>query len=181
MISGPSGVGKGSVVRRLLLRDPEGLVYSVSVSTRPARAGESERDYWFVADAEFDRLVREGALLEWAQVFGHRYGTPAVPVERLLANGRDVILEIDVQGARTVRERAPGALFVFLVPPSREELIRRLRERGTEDEEALAVRLAKADEEMAESSWFDHVVVNDDLEEATTQVEAIILGSRSHD
>lgn len=114
------------------------------------------------------------ALLEWAEVFGSRYGTPAAPVERALAEGRDVILEIDVQGAGVVKDRVPEAVLIFLVPPSMEELERRLRARGTEDEERLATRLATAGWEMEQHPRFDHVVVNDDVDEATAQVEAII-------
>jgi guanylate kinase len=112
-------------------------------------------------------------------VVGHRSGTPARPVEEALAQGRDVVLEIDVQGARQVRDRAPGAVLIFLAPPSMEELERRLRTRGTEDEARLAVRLATAREEMAQRPWFDHVVVNDHLGEGTAQVEAIIQASRT--
>jgi guanylate kinase len=150
------------------------------VTTRRPRPGERDGiDYHFVSDEEFDRLVAAGELLEWARVVGHRSGTPARPVEEALAAGRDVVLEIDVQGARQVRERAPEAVLIFLAPPSMEELERRLRSRGTEDEARLALRLATAREEMAQLPLFDHVVVNDRLDEATAQVEAIIQASRT--
>jgi guanylate kinase len=179
VIAGPSGVGKGTLVRRVLERHP-GIRLSISVTTRPPRPGERDGvDYSFVSDSRFDELVSQGALLEWAWVVGHRSGTPAEPVEGELAEGHDVILEIDVQGARQVRERIPGAVLVFLAPPSMAELERRLRSRGTEDEEMLAVRLATAQAEVSETGWFDHVVVNDRLSEATAQVEAIIQSSRS--
>ena len=172
-------MGKGTVVRRLLERHPE-LHPSVSVTTRPPRPGEREGiDYRFVSDEEFDRLVAEGELLEWAHVVGHRSGTPAEPVEEALAAGRDVVLEIDVQGARQVRQRVPEAVLIFLAPPSLEELERRLRSRGTEDEARLALRLATATAEMAQQPEFDHVVVNDRLDQATAQVEAIIQASRT--
>ena len=150
------------------------------MTTRRPRPGERDGiDYHFVSDEEFDRLVAAGELLEWAHVVGHRSGTPARPVEEALAAGRDVVLEIDVQGARQVRERAPEAVLIFLAPPSMEELERRLRSRGTEDEARLALRLATAREEMAQLPLFDHVVVNDRLDEATAQVEAIIQASRT--
>jgi guanylate kinase len=150
------------------------------VTTRRPRPGERDGiDYHFVSDEEFDLLVAGGELLEWAHVVGHRSGTPARPVEEALAAGRDVVLEIDVQGARQVRERAPEAVLIFLAPPSMEELERRLRSRGTEDEARLALRLATAKQEMAQLPLFDHVVVNDRLDEATAQVEAIIQASRT--
>jgi guanylate kinase len=151
------------------------------VTTRRPRPGERDGiDYHFVSDEEFDLLVAGGELLEWAHVVGHRSGTPARPVEEALAAGRrDVVLEIDVQGAQQVRERAPQAVLIFLAPPSMEELERRLRSRGTEDEARLALRLATAREEMAQLPLFDHVVVNDHVDEATTQVEAIIQASRT--
>jgi len=150
------------------------------VTTRAPRPDERDGiDYRFVSGEEFDRLVAGGELLEWAPVVGHRSGTPARPVEEALAAGRDVVLEIDVQGARQVRERAPDAVLIFLAPPSMEELERRLRSRGTEDEARLALRLATARAEMAQRPWFDHVVVNDRLDQATAQVEAIIQASRT--
>lgn len=150
------------------------------MTTRRPRPGERDGiDYHFVSDEEFDLLVAGGELLEWAHVVGHRSGTPARPVEEALAAGRDVVLEIDVQGARQVRERAPEAVLIFLAPPSMEELERRLRSRGTEDEARLALRLATAKQEMAQLPLFDHVVVNDRLDEATAQVEAIIQASRT--
>jgi guanylate kinase len=160
---------------------PGDLALSVSATTRPPRPGEVEgADYFFVDDAEFDRMVGDGELLEWAEVFhGHRYGTPAGPVDRLRAAGRDVLLEIDVEGARWVHERVPDAVMVLLEPPSREELERRLRSRGTESDASIAERLAKADWELEQAPMFDHTVVNDDLERASGEVAAIIEASRA--
>ncbi len=176
-MSGPSGVGKGTVVRRLLSLHPEFAV-SVSVTTRRPRPGERDGvDYLFVSEEAFDAMIERGELLEWAHVVGHRSGTPSGFVERALADGRDVILEIDVQGAEQVRRRAPDAILIFLEPPSMQELERRLRGRGTEDEERRSLRLATAEREMAARARFDHVVVNDDLDEATSQVAAIIQAS----
>lgn len=181
VIAGPSGVGKGSIVRELVARDPA-LSLSVSVTTRPPRPGEVDGvDYFFVDEDAFDRMVEAGELLEWAEIVGHRSGTPRGFVEDRLAEGRDVILEIDVVGASQVRERVPGSVLIFIEPPSLEELERRLRGRGTETDEAIRMRLETAAWELEQRSWFDHVVVNDDLERATEQVAAIIeaSGSRS--
>ena len=151
------------------------LTFSVSYTTRRPRSGEVDgRHYRFVSDDEFDRLLAEGAFLEWAEVFGERYGTPAAEVDRALDEGGNVLLELDIQGARSVRDRAPDAILVFLRPPSEEELGRRLSARGTESGEALEIRTAQARDEMAESSWFDHVVVNDRVDEAVAEVLAII-------
>jgi guanylate kinase len=180
VIAGPSGVGKGSVVKRLLAQDPERLAYSVSVKTRPPRPNERHgREYFFITEPEFDRMIREDELLEWAPFVDHRSGTPRAFVDDALASGRDVILEIDVKGAEQVRNRVPDALLVFLAPPSMGELERRLRGRGTEDDERIAKRLETAAWEMTQRDWFDHVVVNDDLIRASEQVAAIIDASRS--
>ena len=167
------------MVKRLLQRDPS-LYFSVSAKTRAPRPGEVDgRDYRFISEEEFDDLIRRDAFLEWAEMFGHRSGTVADPVKEALNEGRDVILEIDVQGARTIRERVPDAVLVFIAPPSREELTRRLRERGTEDERELAARFAAFDREMSEQDRFEHVVENDELSRAADEVAAIIERYRS--
>jgi guanylate kinase len=155
------------------------LVFSVSATTRPRRPGEIDgRDYRFVSPATFRELIDDGAFLEWAEVFGHRYGTLIAPIADALADGHDVLLEIDVQGARSVRDRFPDAVLIFIVPPSAsnflQQLEERLRKRGSESEREIARRLAAARDEMEEASWFDHVVVNDDVERAATEVAAII-------
>jgi guanylate kinase len=180
VLAGPSGVGKGSIVRELVARDPEGLSLSVSVTTRAPRPGEVDGvDYFFLDDDAFDRMIRAGELLESAEIVGHRSGTPRGFVEDRLAAGRDVILEIDVVGASQIRERVQGSVLIFIEPPSMEELERRLRGRGTETEERIRLRLETAAWEMEQRDWFDHVVVNDELERAWTQVAAIIEASRS--
>jgi guanylate kinase len=179
VVAGPSGVGKGTVVRRVLELVPN-VYLSVSVTTRPARPTERPGvDYEFVSDEEFDRMIEAEELLEWAEIFGHRSGTPVRPLRRVLTTGRDALLEIDVQGARQVRDAMPDAVLIFLEPPSLQELERRLRSRGTEDHDKLAVRLAKAEEELGQTSWFDHRVVNDDVGRASSQVAAIIETSRT--
>jgi guanylate kinase len=178
VLAGPSGVGKGSVVRELVANDPS-LSLSVSVTTRPPRPREVDGvDYFFVDEDAFARMVEAGELLEWAEIVGHRSGTPKGFVEDRLGEGRDVILEIDVVGASQVRERVPDSVLIFLEPPSLEELERRLRGRGTETEEAIRLRLQTAAWELEQRSWFDHVVVNDDLERAAGLVAAIIDSSR---
>jgi guanylate kinase len=177
VVAGPSGVGKGTVIQRELEIDPN-VVLSVSVTTRKPRPGEVDGvDYRFVSEEEFDRLVAADDLLEWAVIFGHhRSGTPSGPVEAARSEGRHVLLEIDVQGARQVRERAPDAILIFLAPPSLEELERRLRGRGTEVEAQLEARLATAREELAEASGFDHVVVNDEVNKAAEEIARILQG-----
>jgi len=179
VISGPSGVGKGSVHAGLhgLL---DGLETSVSATTRAPRPGERDGvAYHFVDDATFDRMVATDALLEWAEYAGHRYGTPRTPLEDAVARGRTVLLEIEVQGALQVRDGLPDALLIFLVPPAFDELERRLRDRGTEDETTILNRLEVARGEMAAIDAFDHVVINDDLDRCTAEVAALIGRARS--
>lgn len=167
VVSGPTAVGKGTVVARLRAEHPEVFV-SVSATTRPPRPGEVDGvHYLFVSSAEFDELVAADMLLEWAVVHGvHRYGTPRAPVLAALAAGRSALLEIDLQGARQVRATWPGARFVFLAPPSWEELVRRLVGRGTESAAQRERRLETARAEMAAASEFDHVVVNAEVGQA---------------
>jgi guanylate kinase len=175
VVAGPSGVGKGTVIRRVLEIDP-GVLLSVSATTRNPRPGEVDGvHYFFVSEEEFDRLVASDALLEWAVIFGHhRSGTPSGPVEQARSEGRNVVLEIDVQGARQVRERAPDATLIFLAPPSLEELKRRLRDRGTEDEAELEGRFAAEEQELGEASRFDYVVVNDEVNRAAEEITRIL-------
>ncbi|PSL03623.1 guanylate kinase [Haloactinopolyspora alba] len=166
VLSGPTAVGKTTVVKRLRAAHPE-LWISVSTTTRPARPREVDgQHYHFVDDATFDRMVEQDAFLEWAVVHREaRYGTPRAPVEAALAEGRSVLLEIDLQGARQVRETVPDALYVFLAPPSWEEMVRRLVGRGTESEAERERRLATAREELAAESEFDVTLVNTEVEE----------------
>jgi guanylate kinase len=177
VLSGPSGVGKDTVLRELFTRDPR-LRYSISYTTRPPRPGEVDGvSYTFVDEATFRRLDEEGEFLETALVHGNHYGTSRRRVEAMLDRGEHVILKIDVQGAAAVRDRLPEALFIFLLPPSLEELRHRLRERGTDDDDALARRDADAVREMAEAERYDHLVVNDSVERAAAQILDIVEAS----
>lgn len=171
VIAGPSGVGKGTIVSRLLDADPR-IWISVSATTRPPRAGESEGvHYYFVSDEEFDRMIDEGQMLEWAWVHGKsRYGTPRQPVLDAQAKGLIPLLEIDLDGARQIRKSMPEAMQIFIEPPSMEELERRLRGRGTEDEVEIQRRLETARGEMAARDEFDVCIVNKDVSGATRQI-----------
>jgi guanylate kinase len=175
VLAGPTAVGKGTVAAQIRRNHPE-IWISVSVTTRPPRPGEVHgRHYWFVADEEFDRLVEQDELLEWAVVHGAaRYGTPRAQVEEHLAQGRPALLEIDLQGARQVRTTMPDAFFVFLKPPSWEELVRRLVGRGTETAVERERRLMTAREELAAESEFDATVVNTEIHVASEELVALI-------
>lgn len=176
VITGPSGVGKSTIDREVVRRT--GAEFSVSATTRPPRPGEVDgREYRFVDRPTFEAMIERGDLLEWADVFGELYGTPAEPVRRAIADGHTILLEIDIQGGLQVAEKMPEATFVLIVPPSDEELARRLLGRASEDDATARRRLAKAREEIRiakESGVYNHVVVNDDLERATDEVERVV-------
>jgi guanylate kinase len=178
VLSAPSGTGKSSLVGRLL-GAIEGLRFSVSHNTRPARPGEREGvDYHFVDRAAFEALVAEGAFLEWADVHGDLKGTARAELERARIEGVDLLLDLDVQGAAQVRARCPEAVTVFLLPPSAQEMERRLRGRGQDSPEAIARRLADARREVECWEQFDFLVVNDDLETALAAVAAVVRAER---
>ncbi len=174
VLSGPSGVGKGTVVAEVRRRHPAVWV-SVSVTTRSPRPGEIDGEHYvFLDDEAFDWLVANDGLLEWAEYAGNRYGTPRAPVEEQLASGNPALLEIEMQGARQVRARAPGAQLVFLAPPSFEELSSRLAGRGSEPADVRERRLAIARAEMAAVADYDVVVVNDDVSRAADELVVLL-------
>jgi guanylate kinase len=167
VVSGPSGAGKGTIIRDALQRRPD-VVLSVSATTRAPRPGERGGDHYdFVSEERFRSMIEAGEFLEWAEIYGkHLSGTPRVPVEEALAAGRDVILELDIQGAAAIKQAIPEAVLVFVEPPSMKVLADRLRARGTEDSEALARRMEAGYEEVKARRNYDHIVVNEQLEAA---------------
>lgn len=178
VFTGPSGVGKGTVVKQLF-QNLDNLIFSVSVTTREKRSGEEEgKNYFFRTNREFDELIQADKLLEWAEFVGNKYGTPKDFVFEKLKNGTDVFLEIEVQGALQVKEKFPEALMIFLLPPSIDELEARLRKRATEPEEKILLRLAKARDEMKYINDFDFSVINDSAERAGKELREIILNRR---
>ena len=181
VVAAPSGTGKTTVCRRVVERDPQ-IEFSVSHTTRPQRPAERDGvDYHFVDRERFARLEREGAFLESAEYNGNRYGTSWAAIENPLAVGRDVLLEIEVQGASQVRERRPDARFVFLLPPSLAELRQRLECRGTDSPEAISARIEVARRELGEGRLFDYAVTNDELEECVRRVLEILAAERGAD
>jgi guanylate kinase len=178
VITGPSGVGKGTLVQRLTEGVPD-IKRSVSVTTRTKRPGEEEGiDYFFRSPEEFKRMADEDTFLEWAEFAGSFYGTPKFWVEQQLVLGQDIILEIEVQGAKQVKERCADAVLIFLSPPSLEELESRLRNRGTESPEKLALRLSKAKVELSEKALFHYEVVNEIVEKAVNDLVHIVFSER---
>ena len=180
MLSGPSGVGKSTVVARLRQEQPQ-IWQSVSVTTRPPRPGEAHgREYYFVSERDFDAMAADGKLLEWAQFAGNKYGTPRAPVEERLQAGIATLLEIDVEGARQVRAALPGTLLVFLAPPSWDELVRRLTGRETEPADVIARRLEAARAELEAGSEFDITLVNTAVDDVCGQLVALMTAQLVH-
>jgi guanylate kinase len=178
IVSGPSGSGKSTLVQKIL--ELPGTMPSVSCTTRPRRATEaSGKCYDFVTEAEFDAMVQRGEFLEYARVFGkHSYGTPKKWLEESRKKGLDLVLEIDVQGAAQVKQKLPESVAIFILPPSREELERRLRSRGQDSDEEIKRRLARARDEIAEFGKYDYCMVNDDVERAGREAQAIVTALR---
>jgi guanylate kinase len=181
VITAPSGAGK-TTLRNYLLRTHPHLYFSVSATTRRPRPGEViHKDYHFLTQAEYDEYLRQDAFLEHAEVFGNYYGTLRAPIEEQLAAGVDVLLDVDTKGARQVRAKCPDAILIFIMPPSMEELERRLRSRGTETEEVIQRRLHEAQYEMDQRAFFDHMVVNDRLEDAQRALDRLMYADQCHE
>lgn len=178
IVSGPSGSGKSTLVKKLL--ELPNMMFSISATTRPARESEREGEwYHFVSSQEFQRMIDAGEFLEYACVFGkHSYGTPMKWLEEARAKGKNLVLEIDVQGAEQVKHKLPGAISIFVYPPSREDLEGRLRARGENSEEDIRRRLERAKQEMLRYDDYDYVVVNDDLDRAGREVQDIARAAR---
>ncbi|NET71023.1 MAG: guanylate kinase [Sphaerospermopsis sp. SIO1G2] len=175
VLTGPSGVGKGTLMQKLLERHPE-LYYSVSATTRSPRTGEVDgKNYYFISRNQFEKLVAQGEFLEWAEFAGNYYGTPRTEVLQKINSGKLVILEIELEGARQIRHSYPNALSIFILPPTFSELENRIRGRGQDSEEAISRRLTRAQEEIQAAEEFDIQIVNDNFETALHQVEAVIF------
>ena len=178
IISGPSGVGKGTLIKKLFKKVPD-LYYSISLTTRKPRGEEREGiDYHFVNKKTFEKYIDEGRFAEWADVHGDYKGTLLSTIDESLAEGKDLLLEIDVQGALQIKKEYPEGIFIFITPPSWEELEERLRGRDTEEEESLKKRLTDARGEMEFSKHYDYIIINDELEKASEELEAIIVNER---
>jgi len=175
ILTGPSGVGKGTLLERLRERHPK-LYFSISVTTRSPRPDEIDgKDYYFVSRNDFEQLVANSELLEWAEFAGNYYGTPREPVEREISLGKWVLLEIELEGARKIHKIFPNALRIFIQPPSLKELEQRLRDRGKDSKEAIARRLRRAEEEIKAAGEFDFQITNDNIEAALKQLEDILF------
>jgi guanylate kinase len=178
VLSSPSGAGKSTLSRKLLAADP-GVELSVSVTTRKQRPGEVDgRDYHFIDAPRFEAMVEDGELLEWAEVFGNRYGTPRLPVEAALAQGRDVLFDIDWQGTQQLEKAGRDLVSIFVLPPSIPDLEQRLRTRAQDSDEVIRGRMAKAADEMSHWAEYDYVIINTDIDHAFAQVRSILAAER---
>ncbi len=178
VVSGPSGVGKSSIIREARV-GLDGLAYSVSHTSRKPRPGETEgREYHFVTRDEFRRMIGQGEFVEWAEVYGDYYGTSSFEIERKTGEGLDLVMDVDVQGAANIRSRFREAVLVFVLPPSMDALEERIKGRGADDPESMSKRLAKAAREMENASWYDYIVLNRRLDRASEEMASIVRAGR---
>lgn len=178
VVSAPSGGGKTSITREFLKAYPD-VYFSVSSTTRPPRPGEVDgRDYRFISRDEFQEKIEKGAFLEWAENFGHYYGTPREEVERTLLQGRDVLFDVDPRGAKSIRSRFPDGVFIFILPPSHEVLKERLARRGSEDVQALNLRVSRAMDEIQEAVWYDYLIFNEHLKTSIDAMNAVYVAEK---
>ena len=178
IVSAPSGTGKTTLLKRVMEYFPD-IRFSISYTTRPPRPGERDgEDYHFISPQQFQRMVGKGAFAEWAEVLGNRYGTALDSVRESRSQGVDLILDIDSQGARQIRECFDGGIFIFILPPSLEVLEQRLKARGVDEQGVIEFRVAKARDEMKQARWYNYIIVNDSVEEAAEQLKSIILAER---
>jgi len=178
IVSAPSGTGKTTLLKRVMDYFPD-IKFSISYTTRPPRPGERDgKDYHFISPQRFQEMVKEKAFAEWAEVLGNRYGTPLDSIREIRSQGIDLMLDIDSQGARQIKERFNGGVFIFILPPSLEALEQRLKARGGDEQEVIEFRVAKARDEMKQAVWYNYAVINDNFEEAVEQLKSIIIAER---
>ena len=178
IVSAPSGTGKTTLLKRVMDYFPD-IKFSISFTTRPPRPGERDgKDYHFISPQRFQQMVKERAFAEWAEVLGNRYGTPLDSIREIRSQGIDLMLDIDSQGARQIKERFNGGVFVFILPPSLEALKQRLKARGGDEQEVIQFRVAKARDEMKQAVWYNYLIINDNFEEAVEQLKSIIIAER---
>ena len=178
IVSAPSGSGKTTLLKRVMDYFPD-IKFSISYTTRPPRPGERDgKDYYFISPQRFQQMVKEKAFAEWAEVLGNRYGTPLDSIREIRSQGIDLMLDIDSQGARQIKERFNGGVFIFILPPSLEALKQRLKARGGDEQEVIEFRVSKARDEMKQAVWYNYAVINDNFEEAVEQLKSIIIAER---
>ena len=178
IVSAPSGSGKTTLLKRVMDYFPD-IKFSISYTTRPPRPGERDgKDYHFISPQRFQEMVKEKAFAEWAEVLGNRYGTPLDSIREIRSQGIDLMLDIDSQGARQIKERFNGGVFIFILPPSLEALKQRLKARGGDEQEVIEFRVSKARDEMKQAVWYNYAVINDNFEEAVEQLKSIIIAER---
>lgn len=178
IVSAPSGTGKTTLLKRVMEYFPN-IKFSISYTTRPPRPGERDgKDYHFISPQRFQQMVKEKAFAEWAEVLGNRYGTPLDSIREIRSQGIDLMLDIDSQGARQIKERFNGGVFIFILPPSLETLKQRLKGRGGDEQEVIEFRVAKAKDEMKQAVWYNYVIINDNFEESVEQLKSIIIAER---